>query len=445
MANVSQPLSILYQKFQKKSSFETSENLSYVVDVLYREKNGNLLRSVVRRGTTKEVLILEFVRNLRLGDSGDDVFYIKKKLFELGYYDKSVTSIRSQTFRADTDKAVRLFQERNKDELGRPLVIDGIIGLRTWAAIEGQSEPAKKPTYSRLIREGMNGEDVRFMKDSLFALGYYDDKIKRIASNTYRGDTGQAVRKFQTEHGLAVDGIIGPATWNAVLKALGGEKPAPIPPTPTPVSELDCLVNISKANRDRIRRDLVGVSDLRKQIVLEILSYAYDHKQGGPIRGLYNFGGNLYNTNLRLNYSSIQKIEDGARRYPDFYSAGRKEWMIAELKRNPGLTGSDCSGQMVGYLRKHRLVSNTFDASANTLTGNGQSTSISKASLKPGDWVGFDGHIGTYVGGGLVVEHYGGAFGCALTELDNRRGYNHVKKTLVKGTAWSRFRRPRYY
>jgi hypothetical protein len=86
--------------------------------------------------------------------------------------------------------------------------------------------------------------------------------------------------------------------------------------------------------------------------------------------------------------------------------------MLDEIKKNPKLPASDCSGMEVGYLREYNLVSSTFDATANGLAGSGQSKQISKNSLVPGDWVHKTGHIGTYVGGGYVVEFAGGEYGC---------------------------------
>ena len=120
--------------------------------------------------------------------------------------------------------------------------------------------------------------------------------------------------------------------------------------------------------------------------------------------------------------------------------------MLEQVKKNPKLAASDCSGMEVGYLRKHKLVPNSFDTTANNLTTAKQySTPINKKDLKPGDWVGKAGHIGTYVGGGLVVEFYGGAYGCQLTELNNRRGWNFVAKRLEAGSPWTRFCRPTFY
>lgn len=296
---------------------------------------------------------------------------------------------------------------------------------------------------TRNLKQKMSGPDVRFVKDALFSLGFYASKIKQITNSTFGADTFVAVCKFQRAKGLEDDGIVGPLTWAALEKALAAgkkeEKEVEFP-------SLDKMKHISAAHRAAIAKDLAKVSELRQKIVLEILNYAYDKDVPGEPRALYIFGANLYDKNLKLNYADAAEIEKHAKRYPAYFDGGRKQWMLEQVKKNPKLPASDCSGMEVGYLRKHKLVPKSFDTTANNLTTARQySTPINKNSLKPGDWVGKSGHIGTYVGGGLVVEFYGGAYGCQLTNLNNRRGWNFVAKRLEAGSPWTRFCRPKFY
>lgn len=296
---------------------------------------------------------------------------------------------------------------------------------------------------TRNLKKEMSGPDVRFVKDALFSLGFYASKIKQITNSTFGADTFVAVCKFQRAKGLEVDGIVGPLTWAALEKALAAgkkeEKEVEFP-------SLDKMKHISAAHRAAIAKDLAKVSELRQKIVLEILNYAYDKDVPGEPRALYIFGANLYDKNLKINFADAAEIEKHAKRYPAYFDGGRKQWMLQQVRKNPALPASDCSGMEVGYLRKHKLVPKSFDTTANNLTTARQySTPINKNSLKPGDWVGKSGHIGTYVGGGLVVEFYGGAYGCQLTELNNRRGWNFVAKRLEAGSPWTRFCRPKFY
>ena len=78
-------------------------------------------------------------------------------------------------------------------------------------------------TYTRLLKKGMTGEDVRAVKDRLVELGY----LKVATHNTFGSDTRAAVKAFQKAKGLTVDGIVGTATWGALF----GQAAAPVEPS----------------------------------------------------------------------------------------------------------------------------------------------------------------------------------------------------------------------
>ncbi|WP_217424130.1 CHAP domain-containing protein [Magnetospirillum sp. UT-4] len=48
-------------------------------------------------------------------------------------------------FGDETEAAVRLFQSRFADRAGQPLVIDGVVGAITWAALFEEAQPAALP------------------------------------------------------------------------------------------------------------------------------------------------------------------------------------------------------------------------------------------------------------------------------------------------------------
>lgn len=73
--------------------------------------------------------------------------------------------------------------------------------------------------FTRNLKQGMSGEDVRYIKDKLFNLGYYSSSIKKISNSTFGGDTTTAVKNFQTKNKLEADGIVGKLTWAALEAA----------------------------------------------------------------------------------------------------------------------------------------------------------------------------------------------------------------------------------
>ena len=65
----------------------------------------------------------------------------------------------------------------------------------------------------RTVDKNMAGSDVAVLQALLYARGLYSDKI----DGKFGDDLDKAVRRFQSEHGLAIDGVVGPMTWGALL------------------------------------------------------------------------------------------------------------------------------------------------------------------------------------------------------------------------------------
>ena len=388
---------------------------------------------------------MKYTRILKKGSTGEDVKYIQNCLISLNY--SCGASGADGNFGSNTEKAVISYQKNHKDINNNRLSVDGIVGKKTWNAIERDFSNLNKIKYTRLLKKDMSGNDVRYIKDCLFKLKYYPSNITKISNNKFGNDTYNAVLSYQTfnkdinGNKLKVDGIIGRKTWDAIIRDYEAGKVK----SDVPSGLLDNYTHISVDKREKIEAEIKNISKLRQEIILEILNYAYDKDVPGDVRALYIFGANLYDTNLKINYADEAEINRASRIYPRYFNNGRKEWMKEQVKRNPKLPASDCSGMEVGYLRKHKLVSNSFDTTANNLCLDKYSSIIPKNNLKPGDWVGFNGHIGTYVGAGYVVEFAGGAYGCQLTKLDDRELYDFIKKKIVKGSAWTKYRRPKYY
>lgn len=66
----------------------------------------------------------------------------------------------------------------------------------------------------RMICDGMNGADVTVLQALLVARGYGVNAVNGVFDDS----TDKATRRFQSDSGLAVDGIAGPNTWTAILR-----------------------------------------------------------------------------------------------------------------------------------------------------------------------------------------------------------------------------------
>ena len=93
-------------------------------------------------------------------------------------------------------------------------------GSRVDKAAQAAPEPVSKPCKlgDRVLENGMTGEDVKELQLALIKLGY--DCGKWGADGEFGDATELAVKAFQRDHGLDVDGEAGPLTLAALKKAL---------------------------------------------------------------------------------------------------------------------------------------------------------------------------------------------------------------------------------
>lgn len=140
----------------------------------------------------------------QLGSRSEEVRKIQTRLKDWGYYTGSIDGI----YGTKTEMAVRYFQQRNG------LVVDGIAGSATLAALGLGSETTvtAAASSSTVLKRGSQGSTVRTLQSRLKEWGYYSGAVDGV----YGSGTEAAVKKFQKKHGLAVDGIAGPATLRAI-------------------------------------------------------------------------------------------------------------------------------------------------------------------------------------------------------------------------------------
>lgn len=80
-------------------------------------------------------------------------------------------------------------------------------------------------TWRATIRKGSKGKEVIEAQTMLYKLGY--DLGSYGIDGDFGSATQKAVKEFQSDHKLAVDGVIGPLTWDALEKAYKAINEAP--------------------------------------------------------------------------------------------------------------------------------------------------------------------------------------------------------------------------
>ncbi|AZZ49403.1 Peptidoglycan-binding (PGRP) domain of peptidoglycan hydrolases-containing protein [Rathayibacter rathayi NCPPB 2980 = VKM Ac-1601] len=102
-------------------------------------------------------------------------------------------------FGSGTAGAVTAFQS------AKGLAADGVIGEATWGAL------------TVTVRSGSTGDAVSAAQTQLNANG-----ASLAVDGVFGAGTESAVTGFQSEAGLTADGIVGPATWKALIAGTGG-------------------------------------------------------------------------------------------------------------------------------------------------------------------------------------------------------------------------------
>lgn len=162
---------------------------------------------------------------IRVGSQGATVTELQSTLQLLGYFSGSVNGV----FEESTDRAVRRFQQ------AAGVTADGIVGNETWSRLFPASEPSSAPVAQTpsqtsdvrpvrpepaptgtfpILRRGARGEAVQGLQNRLRAIGVYDGEIDGV----FGAGTEAAVKAAQVKFGLGVDGVVGSATWAAILR-----------------------------------------------------------------------------------------------------------------------------------------------------------------------------------------------------------------------------------
>jgi peptidoglycan hydrolase-like protein with peptidoglycan-binding domain len=140
---------------------------------------------------------------LELNSSGEDVERLQILLVMLKELDyEEIDGV----FGPKTQSAVEAFQE------GNGLTADGIVGSQTWRALPPDPDTPE-------LSEGSSGSVVAALQSGL---ARYDASTNPgAADGIFGANTEAAVREYQRQRGLSVDGVVGNDTWWVPAGAAG--------------------------------------------------------------------------------------------------------------------------------------------------------------------------------------------------------------------------------
>ncbi len=207
---------------------------------------------------------------------------------------------------------------------------------------------------------GDKGKDITTIQQNLIKNGYKaTDK-----SGVYGKETKWAVRLFQEDHGLAVDGIVGPETYKKIMSSMSAQAKAN-----KLARETNQDVELSKANSSKTTTNA-------KKIMKNVKAIDADNIKG-------------------LAASDIKRILGEADKYKG----------VPYVFGGTTPKGFDCSGY-VRYVFAKQGIEMPRMADEQYRVGH----SVPKKNLKPGDLVFFEtyepgpSHSGIYIGDGKFIS-----------------------------------------
>lgn len=118
---------------------------------------------------------------LKRGSKGDDVKALQELLRNEGHF----TGATDGDFGRKTEAAVVYFQQTHLGEDGQFLLADGVVGAKTWWALENASGEAQRSNIETAIPSGLSGARVSLLEVPLheWSIG-----VREIPNGSNRGD-----------------------------------------------------------------------------------------------------------------------------------------------------------------------------------------------------------------------------------------------------------------
>jgi N-acetylmuramoyl-L-alanine amidase len=145
------------------------------------------------------------MRVLRRGDGGPAVAEVRSTLAALGLlpaFDPATEAV----YDVALEHAVSNFQQQ------RGLITDGVVGPATYRALRDATYSLGARPLAYMVSAPVSGDDVLALQERLLELGFDAGRPNGV----FGAQTEAALRNFQRDYGMTVDGICGAETLRAL-------------------------------------------------------------------------------------------------------------------------------------------------------------------------------------------------------------------------------------
>ena len=153
--------------------------------------------------------------SVKLGDNNDEVQEVQTCLYAQGLFDGEINGYCGQS----TVNAIKNFQSA----IG--LIADGICGHETFEILRAAAYDEIDITtlmtcgIKNFLKPGDNGSRVEELQNFLAEKGYFVGEVDGV----YNSATSAAVKNFQADNGLTVDGLCGSSILRLLKNSSGGD------------------------------------------------------------------------------------------------------------------------------------------------------------------------------------------------------------------------------
>jgi peptidoglycan DL-endopeptidase LytE len=354
--------------------------------------------------------------DLKIGMKNDDVKQLQQILKNKGYFTYHTAT---GYYGPITETAVKNFQAA----VG--LTKTGVFDRKTYERLTAAQKAtaaqptASQPTSSSILKIGSRGKDVSQLQSQLKSLGYF---TYPSITEYYGTITAEAVRKFQQDYGLTVDGIAGPKTLSKLHEVLSQKgKSAPANPKTEP-------------SQPTIRLTIGSTGEEVKKVQLKLKELGYfTYPTITGYYGLVTYDAvKAFQTAYKLSATGTVDSTTYKRLMEAKPPQKEKEFNVinligdaAELLGTPYVWGGtspekgfDCSGFIVHVFKKHGI---SLPRTVALIWNVGKP--VNKPSV--GDLVFFEtyqpgaSHLGIYIGNNQFI-HCGSSTGVTISSLTNK-------------------------
>ena len=362
---------------------------------IFQRQHGVTVTGVVDRATYEKLFSDEALTYMAdLGISGSDVEDIQSRLRELDYLDK-VTGY----FGEETEKAVIEFQKNNR------LSVDGKVGTQTREMLYSEDAVPKSLKY------GEKSDDVLRYQKRLNKIGY----LSSTPDGKFEKDNVNAVKSFQQQKDLMMDGYIGPSTKDLLMSRNAkasvislGETSSSVTKIQKRLKELGYLKSSATGYFGTSTESAVSAFQKRNKL-------SSDGKVGkGTMAALFSSKAKKAPSNYKPSSggSSSSGSSSGGGTgaltgtmgsVDRFISAAQSKIGCRYSKGGKGPDKFDCSGFVYWCLRQAG-VNQKYLTSSGWRSVSGYTKVSSLSSLQRGDIIVFRGHVGIAMGDGTMID-----------------------------------------